>query len=316
MAQDGKRRRIGIIGFGHLGQYLTEMIEAEGQQYGFELAFVWNRNQRKMEGKVRKELQLEDLNKFVARCADLIVEVAHPQIIKEFGEEFLKHADCMVGSPTAFAEQEVDTKCREAARRYGHTLYIPSGALWGAEDIQKMANRGTLKALKVTMSKHPDSFMLRGELQELKERVKGQRAVLYDGPVRNLCPLAPNNVNTMAAAAMAGHNLGFEQVQGCLVADPSLLNFHIVDIEVTGPVNKSSGHEFRVKTSRKNPAPRGEVTGMATYSSFWSSVLNPHQDTRLREDYTSSESALSGHYILEMSVFTNPALTQLYSFDC
>ncbi|XP_041066463.1 putative L-aspartate dehydrogenase [Carcharodon carcharias] len=274
MAQEGKLRRIGIIGFGHLGQYLTEMIEEEGHQHGIELAFVWNRNPKKMEGKVRKELQLEDLNKFVERCADLIVEVAHPRIIKEYGEEFLKHADCMIGSPTAFAEQEVDTKCQETARRYGHTLYIPSGALWGAEDIQKMANRGTLKALKVTMSKHPDSFMLHGHLQELKDSMKGQRAVLYEGPVRNLCPFAPNNVNTMAAAAMAGHNLGFDRVQGCLVADRSLLNFHIVDIEVTGPVNKASGHEFTVKTSRQNPAPLGEVTGMATYTSFWSSLLN------------------------------------------
>ncbi|XP_072341660.1 aspartate dehydrogenase domain-containing protein isoform X2 [Scyliorhinus torazame] len=274
MAQERNVRRIGIIGFGHLGQYLAGMIEEEGHQHGFELAFVWNRHQKKMDGNVRKELQLEDLNKFVARCADLIVEVAHPQIIKDYGEEFLKHADCMVGSPTAFADQEVDTRCREAARRYGHTLYIPSGALWGALDIQKMANRGTLKALKVTMSKHPDSFMLQGHMHELKERTKGQRTVLYDGPVRNLCPLAPNNVNTMAAAALAGHNLGFERVQGCLVADPSLLNFHIVDIEVTGPVNKSAGHEFTVKTSRRNPAPPGEVTGMATYTSFWSSVLN------------------------------------------
>ena len=38
--------------------------------------------------------------------------------------------------------------------------------------------------------------------------------------MRDLCPLAPNNVNTMAVAAIAGHNLGFGGVQGCLVADP------------------------------------------------------------------------------------------------
>ena len=45
-------------------------------------------------------------------------------------------------------------------------------------------------------------------------------SVLPLGPVRELCPLAPNNVNTMAAAAIAGHNLGFSHVIGCLVADP------------------------------------------------------------------------------------------------
>ena len=39
------------------------------------------------------------------------------------------------------------------------------------------------------------------------------------GPVRQLCPMAPANVNTMACAAIAGHNLGFDNVQGCLIAD-------------------------------------------------------------------------------------------------
>ena len=32
--------------------------------------------------------------------------------------------------------------------------------------------------------------------------------------------MAPNNVNTMAAACMAAPTLGFDGVQGCLVADP------------------------------------------------------------------------------------------------
>ena len=43
------------------------------------------------------------------------------------------------------------------------------------------------------------------------------------GPVRGLCPLAPNNVNTMAAAALAAPNLGFDGVRGCLVSDPRLV---------------------------------------------------------------------------------------------
>ncbi|XP_069773585.1 aspartate dehydrogenase domain-containing protein isoform X3 [Narcine bancroftii] len=218
-----KPRRIGIIGFGHLGQYLTTMIEDEGHQHGLELAFVWNRSREKMDGKVRRELQLEFLSESMQRSADLIVEVAHPQIAQEYGEEILKHADFM--------------------------------------------------ALKVTMTKHPDSFKLEGSLQEQKESGSSQRTVLYEGPVRQLCPLAPNNVNTMAAAAMAGHNLGFDQVQGCLVADPSLLDWHVVDIEVDGPVDESSGHQFTVKSTRRNPSSWGAVTGAATYASFWSSVL-------------------------------------------
>ena len=47
--------------------------------------------------------------------------------------------------------------------------------------------------------------------------------IFVTGPVRQLCPLAPANVNTMACAAIAAHNLGFDRVQGCLVADKRLI---------------------------------------------------------------------------------------------
>ena len=55
--------------------------------------------------------------------------------------------------------------------------------------------------------------------------------VLVEGPVRGLCPLAPNNVNTMACAALAAHTLGFDGVKARLCADKTL-NAHVIDIEV------------------------------------------------------------------------------------
>ena len=72
------------------------------------------------------------------------------------------------------------------------------------------------------MRKHPSAFKLTGHLSELLLTSAGGEAplTLYEGPVRGLCPLAPNNVNTMACAAIAAHNLGFDGVIGCLVADP------------------------------------------------------------------------------------------------
>ena len=47
-----------------------------------------------------------------------------------------------------------------------------------------------------------------------------QLFLMFSGPIRELCSLAPNNVNTMAAAALAAHNLGFDKAQGCIIADP------------------------------------------------------------------------------------------------
>ena len=152
------------------------------------------------------------------------------------------------------------------------------------------------------MRKHPASFKFSGRLAELNEAAKVAvgETVLYEGSVRGICPLAPNNVNTMACAALAAHNLGFDGVVGCLIADtrsawclysllpPSLhnpkndqniflirpfcerrLEAHIVEIEATGPGTPP----FTIKTVRYNPAAATAVTGNATYETFYSSVL-------------------------------------------
>lgn len=261
-----KKRRVGVVGFGHLGRYLVEAIQHHPE---LELAFVWNRTKDVFSGHLDPALILDDLLTFHTRNAHLIVEVCHPCITEQYGDVFLTFADYMIGSPTALANKETEDRLREAALYHG--VYVPSGALWGGDDIKKMADRGTLESLKVTMKKHPSCFKLEGDLKTRNLHAVDTPSILYEGPVRQLCPLAPNNVNSMAAAAVAGHNLGFDKVQGCLVADPSLADYHIVEVEVTGP--GKGGKSLTVNTVRKNPASFGAVTGSATYASFFSSVL-------------------------------------------
>lgn len=263
-------RRIGIVGFGHIGQYIYNALKDSKE---FEVCFVWNRSEDKLKG-LPQDIILKDLEDFSKRNADLIIEVAHISITKTYGEQFLQSSDFMIGSPTALADLELETSLRRKALESGHGLYVPAGAFWGGEDVKKMADQNSLKGLKVTMKKHPSSFKLVGELVKKNEQVGEDPVILYEGPVRQLCPMAPANVNTMACAAIAGHNLGFDKVQGCLVADRSL-ECHIVEIEVTGPSGED-GQQFTVKTTRTNPCRIGAVTGNATYASFLYSVKRAH----------------------------------------
>uniref|UniRef100_T1J5E0 Aspartate dehydrogenase domain-containing protein n=1 Tax=Strigamia maritima TaxID=126957 RepID=T1J5E0_STRMM len=265
------KRRVGIVGFGHLGQFLATNLQ---ENPNFELVFVWNRNPEALIGKIPSSLILRNLENLNTRKPDLIVEVAHPYISSKYGEFFLQQADYLMGSPTALADPEVEIKLREAANG-NHGLYVPSGAFWGGEDIWRMADRNTLRGLKVTMTKCPQSFKLEGYLKKINDDVESEAITLYNGPVRDLCPLAPNNVNTMAAAAIAGYTLGFDGVIGCLVSDPNLRNFHVVEIEVTG-LKSSNDENFTVHTIRKNPATLGHVTGEATFAAFVSSVISAH----------------------------------------
>jgi aspartate dehydrogenase len=147
--------------------------------------------------------------------------------------QFLEHADYFVGSPTCFADAALESRMRAATQRRAGCgasarcgIWLPAGALWGALDIQKMAARGSLKGLTVTMKKHPASFKVLGEVAERLERAVSSGAkgdvVLYEGPVRALCALAPNNVNTMACAALAATNLGFDGTTARLIINDEL----------------------------------------------------------------------------------------------
>jgi len=48
-----------------------------------------------------------------------------------------------IGSPTALAQYSLEQLLKLSAKNHG--LYVPSGAFWGSQDIQKMADRGNLK---------------------------------------------------------------------------------------------------------------------------------------------------------------------------
>lgn len=178
-----------------------------------------------------------------------------------------------VGSPSALADDVTERKLRAAAARGGHTLYVPRGALWGHGDIAMMDSMGTLQALKVTLEVAPGSLRPQGWLRErvVAAVASGTRQVLYEGPLRPLCPLVPNNTNAMAAAAIAAPGLGFDGVTACLVAEPSSQDCHTITVDVTSV--PYGGRSLTVTTTRRNPAGPGAVTGSATRDSFWSSLL-------------------------------------------
>eukprot|EP00392_Amoebophrya_sp_AT5.2_P002700 g2705.t1 len=278
--------RVGIVGYGALGQFLCEKIDEHNVAAGtssagakrIEIGWVWNRTKEKIPADRYRVLpELED---YLDRASgadselsvDLVVEVAHPAISEKYGARFLALADYYMGSPTAMANQSLNNELQAIAKNAAvkGSLYLPVGALWGAVDLQRMADLGTLQGLTVAMKKHPSSLKLTpplsDKLQDLDFLKPDTENILFEGPVRELCPLAPNNVNTMACAAIAAHNLGFDKTKAKLVADDRLTKEHVIEINVLGP------NGFHVDTARVNPAAVGAVTGAQTYLSFFSSL--------------------------------------------
>uniref|UniRef100_A0AC35UA71 Aspartate dehydrogenase domain-containing protein n=1 Tax=Rhabditophanes sp. KR3021 TaxID=114890 RepID=A0AC35UA71_9BILA len=240
--------KVGIIGYGHLGKFLEEHLKKDSN---FEIVNIWNRTT------TPNILPLEEITAENLVGIDLIVEVCHPDITKKYGQTILKSCNLFIGSPTALADRDTEEMIRHSASINSKSVFVPTGALWAAEDITKMAELGQLQQLTITMTKHPSSFKVLGSLKPIVEEALAKNAytVLFEGSVRDLCPLAPNNVNTMAGAVLAAHNLGFDKVKGKLIADPAMTDWHIVEIEAIGEGG------FKVYVKRENPAKPGAVTG-------------------------------------------------------
>ena len=77
-------RKVGVVGYGALGRYLAK--EVEGRD-GLELVWVWNRTPV---ADLPNHLVLNNLNECDKGAPDLIVEVAHPDVTREYGARFLE----------------------------------------------------------------------------------------------------------------------------------------------------------------------------------------------------------------------------------
>lgn len=221
-----------------------------------------------------KNLILSDLNKFEERSPDLIIEVAHPQVSIEYGCKFLSVANYMVGSPSVLVNSEFETQLVNSSKVSGRTIFVPSGALWGGHDIRRMSDCGILHGLNITMTFNPNSLKsLEEPLRTINYMTKAgtEARVLFEGSARELCPLAPNNTNTVATAAIAASSLGFDGTWATLISDPSLTDFHKIEMKVIGP--EVGGRKFEATSCRMSPASKGHVTSSVTFVSFYNSVL-------------------------------------------
>jgi len=208
------KKRIGIIGFGFIGQYVYDQI-TRGLVPGAEVAFVWNRSQERIRD-VPGESVLNDLDHFQRFAPDLLVEMCHPDVTRQYGERFLSAADYMMLSVTAMADPELNLRLIRTAERNHHSLFIPHGALVGADSLRDGLDNWS--EVTITFRKHPKSldFSKTG----IDPASITTATVIFEGSVGEIAELFPRNVNTMATCALA--SLGFEKTRAVLIADPSL----------------------------------------------------------------------------------------------
>jgi aspartate dehydrogenase len=208
-----KRTRIGLIGYGQIGATVHKMIEDDPNN-GIDVVFIHDQYAPALEN-VASDLALENLGDFESREPDLVVEMAHPDVTRQWGATIVAKVDYMFISVTALADQALEQQLEEITQRHGTRAYVPHGGVVGMDAL--LENRDVWESVDVIMKKPPanvDCAAAGIDPDSITEET-----VLYDGPTRGICPLFPRNVNTHAAIAYAG--IGFDRTHSLLLVDPA-----------------------------------------------------------------------------------------------
>ena len=248
--------RVGLIGFGFIGAQVYRRLR-EQPELGIEVAFVHNRDRAKL-AEAPRDLILDDLARMPEQNVNLVVEMAHPDYTRQYGEAILAHADYLPLSVTALADQALLDRLTAQARQSGHRLLIPHGALMGTDNL--FESRHMWAEVEITFIKNPANIDF-SESGYDPARITGE-TVVYDGPARGIAALYPRNVNTMVTCALA--TIGLDRCRARLVASPAL---KVAIAEV-----RALGRDGSLLQMRKEQPVSG-VSGTEMFDSQFASIL-------------------------------------------
>ncbi len=227
--------KVGFLGCGKIGKAMVRHLQAQSDH---SITFV-------QDPFFEDDLDpgcpiVSRLDEILCR-ADLVVECATADVLKESCEHYLQQGDLLVFSQTAFSDESFAQKVSKLCRANNTHVYLPHGAILGLDGI--FDAREILTSVSIETIKNPKSL----------GREDKEQTLVYKGPTREVCELYPRNVNVHAAVAMAG--IGFDKTQSKIISDPAVhTNSHNICVE-------GEGISFRLEISSHAS---GGITGSYT----------------------------------------------------
>ena len=242
-------KKIGLAGFGFIGSFLYERLKDNKK---IQVDAVWDPVSEKT-ASLDNQLVCKDLEDLGSRSLDLIVEVAHADVVKALWPLIKSGADLMIASMTCLSDPEFRNRMERDAGQTGQKIFLPHGAVLGLDGLRD--GRSLLKSVSITTTKHPQSLGITDSKIKKPE-------VVFTGSTLEACNTFPRNVNVHAAVALAG--IGFEATQSIVIADPHTKKMHHY-IEVSG-----RGLNWNLEIESFSA---GEVTGSYTPESLYQSLV-------------------------------------------
>jgi len=242
-------KNIGLAGFGFIGSFLYERLTDNKE---ISVKAVWEPISEKTR-LLDSQIVCQDLEDLGSRSLDLIIEVAHADVVKALLPIIKSDANVMIASMTCLSDPDLRKQVERDAIQKGRKIFLPHGAILGLDGLRD--GRSLLENVSITTTKHPRSLGITNSQIKKPE-------ILFEGSTRDACTKFPRNVNVHAAIALAG--LGFEATRSVIIADPNTNKMHH-RIEVHG-----RGLNWNLEIESFSA---GEVTGSYTPESLYQSLL-------------------------------------------
>jgi aspartate dehydrogenase len=181
--------KIGLLGCGNIGHIIARHAG------GFTIAAVYDEVYEKASeiAAISDATAYRDFAAFVAADFEIVVEAASVSAAKLFAEEVLTHdKDIVIMSVGALTDTAFRETLRGRAREHGKKVYIPSGAIFGLDNL-KIGRISTITRLLLRTTKNPASLGI-----DTKERRR-----IFAGKANECIKAFPKNVNVSVAMSLA-----------------------------------------------------------------------------------------------------------------
>ena len=206
--------RIGLLGCGNIGHIIARHAGR------FTISAVFDQvYERACEiAEASGATPYRDFASFIESDCDIILEAASVSAAKKFAPEVLSHhRDMIIMSVGALTDTQFRDELRAIARKKHVKIYIPSGAIFGLDNL-KVGRISTISKLLLRTTKSPAALGIEAT----------ERRQIFSGKANECIKAYPKNVNVSVAMSLAaGMDTDVE-----LYVDPAVnQNLHELFIE-------------------------------------------------------------------------------------
>jgi aspartate dehydrogenase len=181
--------RIGLLGCGNIGHIIAQHAE------GFAISAVFDTVPARAEeiAAICHGTAFTDAEPFLNADVDLIVEAASVGAARAHAKEVLLHnKNLVIMSVGALTDPAFKEELMETARAHTKKIYIPSGAIFGLDNL-KIGQISPITKLLLKTTKSPQSLGITAT----------SRKLIFSGKAHECIKAYPKNVNVSVAMSLA-----------------------------------------------------------------------------------------------------------------